>query len=322
METQNYTDEIEVLKTEYIRLGGKPHLAGVKKAEQNARNAAIERYQELLQAKESTQNAFTRWSKRAIEAGLQAVTAIFSLLITVVGMLIVPIALAIAEFEAVQVGFAIWTPNLASTFAFVAVVTYFSLLFLRQVFLVRRSDKYTQVRFSLRHVWRDFCYLIGVGRNWSELPRTETPDVIMINGAIRLVMLAILFVGTLGRLKDVFAQYANEAWYIGLRLILEQSSLTEITGVLGQLIAVFAFLSASHFVVVFIHNHFQRLTGGIELQDFLSDLPDLETLTRQAELDFWKELVAVQKQASQTKQNGYIQTLPKGKSEPTNYLPS
>lgn len=280
------TVNVQELEKRFIELGGIPtHSAFQKKLNSALELAEAQSAYEVSQA-QAQESKRPTWAKDAGQwagKGLAYVATFFTFLFVLVGLVAGTIALVVAEFMAVYVGFSVMDADLAGLYAFSLVLFYIVVLFIQEMIIDKRG--YTaQRRLSLRLIVEDAIYFLGLGGAWEtrykELPSAQQS----IATTVKLSTWAIIIFGVLGRLEGKISLFDNLAWYEAMRRIVTQSSLEDFVGYVGMFITTWALLWSIKWVVLFIYEQFRRVTGGVMIQDFsnvsitiLSPVQQMET---------------------------------------------
>jgi len=285
MMTANMREElptdVQALRAAVIDAGGNPNAAsfnnGLLKARQKARSefaAAQHREREALPA-------FYRNAGTWIMRGVQLIATFMFAVIILLGVVAGTVVLVVAEVIAVRAGFDTIDPQYSMLYSIASVGFLLVLLLIRETLIGKVEDEPTRV-FSLVYVRRWLSYFFGIGKGWRDQYTQHRNMLTQIDGAIRLLMWTIVLFGLLGRLSMKFTEIDAMNWFAGLRHIIEASSLRDMMSYIGATVMTAALLLGTHFIIHFIHEVYQRVTGGLEIS-FLSTT-SVDDYIQQAEI--------------------------------------
>jgi len=172
------------------------------------------------------QDELEAWQKRTaaiIHAG-DSLLALTQSTIIGLGVFMALIFLLIVEIVRVQSGIRLFehTQWLAAFAAFVLVFLNLSLEFMVHYIETRAGYSHqTGYKRSLRVMWTNALYFIGIGDNWQPIPKSPAAPY---RKMLAMVSWTIIFIALLGSMQDVILQQ-SEVWYLALVAIATQSDL-------------------------------------------------------------------------------------------------
>jgi hypothetical protein len=262
------SENLDELRQQVIAQGGKPQSASFMSGELRARKAAR---QDFYQRQKENAKAQPQWYRDIgdfIIRGVRVVSVFVAGALLVLGLLVGTGVMIWAELQAVASGFDTIDPRYAGLYS-VATVGFFLVILIVRETIVGRVDDEPRRMFSLRYAVRWLIYFIGFGKSWQPEYVKSRGLLVGIDSAIRLLMWTIIIFGLLGRLAEKMTMIETMAWMDGLRYVVEQSSLKDIFGYIGATVMTAALLYATHFIVHFIYEVYEQVTGGLGI-DFLS----------------------------------------------------
>lgn len=291
-------DDVETLKALFIRAGGNPNTLTAQKGEMMARDKGRAEVRRRRQESTNERGAIRAGVARFVTASVEVVAVAFTVIIVLGGLTIATFLLLVADIAAVADGFETITTDNAMLYAVATVLFFIVVSFIYEVIALKSVIEAERV-VSMRHFWRWLKYFLGWGRNWQEQYRANAPLVKLVGSAVRWLMWTIVLFGLLGRLAEKMRD-ATDAWHAALVRIATQSTLAEMGGYVGAVVMTVALLLAIRFVVYFVHQIFNRVTGGIDAASFFDDFsPD--AIIEGEVITYWKAEVLRLQQRQQVK---------------------
>ena len=263
------SEALQELQRVFAKSGGKlnKHLENKLLASEDT---AIAKYEKRREQSLIETSHRPEWAQRAANwagKGLAWVSLLFTFLFVLGGLFIGTLVLIAAELIAVHDGFAVVDPKRAWLYSIAIVLFYVVILFIEQIVIDR--DGYNQdVKLSLKTIIKDFQYFIGNGDDWivqyKQLPSSSQH----IARTVQVSTYSIISFGLLGRLDGKLAEYNHLAWHESSIEILLNSSLSDMFGYVGMLVATTALLWGTKWIIHFIYSNFRSVTGGVAIQDF------------------------------------------------------
>ena len=260
---------LEELQKEFLGYGGKLD-KNLENRLINIEDIALKKYQNRqTQAAIDTEQR-PEWAQQAADLagkGLAIVSLLFTFVFVLGGLFIGTLVLLAAELIAVHDGFAVVDPKRAWLYATAIVLFYVVILFIEQI-VIDREGYTPSKKMSLNTIKQDFEYFVGKGKSW-EVQYKQLPSSSQhIMRTVQVSTYSIIAFGLLGRLEGKIAEYNHLAWHESGVEILLNSSLSDMFGYIGMLVATTALLWGTKWVIHFIYNNFRSVTGGVAIQDF------------------------------------------------------
>lgn len=267
-------EDVDALKALLIQAGGNPNSLSALRGEMLARDKARAEIRRRQQEAISGRGRLRAGIARFVTTSVEMVAVAFTVIIVLGGLTIATLLLLVADIAAVADGFETITTDNAMLYAVATVLFFIVVSFIYEIVAARSAIGGSERVISMRHFWRWLKYFAGVGSDWEEQYRASAPLVKLVGGAVRWLMWTIVLFGLLGRLAEKM-QGATDAWHMALRRIVLESTLAEMGGYVGAVVMTVALLLAIRFVVYFVHQVFDRVTGGIDTASFFDDFsPD------------------------------------------------
>jgi len=268
---QNQHTEREYLDR-IIELGVDPENARVRERLDGFIDTAYEKAGKEHKRRQERGAVQDRQAANEISSGLNQLVRRYVRWVMVQGLTFAAIALPVLEIAYMSMGIAhgrgVWAYSAAIASSAVIVVTYFALLFVREVI----SHYYSPDRESVGTV-RDTVAAINYRLNpWSKQDRRyhgEGEKLLQTAGrTVNALMVAVVVFSLLGRLSPVLSETDGMNVADGMSYTLQNISLLELGETIGHTIGLIALLVATHFFVYFIHARFVAVTGGFDLSRF------------------------------------------------------
>lgn len=273
MSTQIYEEEITLqdLQKEFLEQGGKLD-KNLENKLLSIEGIALKKYENRQAQSDIELEERPQWAQDAAELaskGLAFVSVLFTFVFVLGGLVVGTLFLLAAELIAVHDGFAVVDPKRAWLYSIAIVLFYVVILFIEQI-VIDKEGFTPSKRLSLKTVQEDLMYFFGKGDNWiiqyKQLPSSSQH----IMRTVQVSTYSIISFGLLGRLDSKIAEYNHLAWHESGIEIMLNSSLSDMFGYVGMLVATTALLWGTKWVIHFIYNNFRSVTGGVAIQDFSS----------------------------------------------------
>ncbi len=266
MSKENKVDVLE-LEKEYAKRGGKLDNPHHNRRMQVAKAEALAAYeQQELTLKEADSKRMS-WAAELAGKGLNFVAVTFTFVFVLLGSMLATIALFVAEYVAVLNGFSVIEPVWAWLYSLALVGFYIVTLFIQEIIIASHGYN-PKERFSLRILAHDILYFFGGGDSWQVRYAALPDNVQAIGKTISLSAYAIITFGLLGRLDAKLSEFAGLAWHVAIQKLVMDSSLEDILGYVGMLVATAALLYSTKWVISFMYSIFRNVTGGVAMQNF------------------------------------------------------
>lgn len=236
------------------------------RAERNAQADARKQFERYQREHDVVKTGTAQWIKQA----LSNVATWFVGGLTIVGVIVMAVAVLIAETLIVFEGIAQGGHGLVMSVIFSTALTfgYLVMTILRQVIAHQEAVDEIRVRLSLVHLAKRIAYLLGLGfgresDEWHE-QAIGSERYVNVLKAFRWSIAAILIFGLWGRLSDVFSLYPDAVWYEFFWLVLSQSSIEVMSELVANTFYTLALLAMVEAAVSILHDLFVESTGGIQ----------------------------------------------------------
>ncbi len=240
-----------------------------------AEQAGTAKYKAAVEAQNSLR---PQWAVKISELAVKIqsyVSVAFVMGFVLLGLCVAVVLQFIAEYDSVKAGLSIAMPELAPLLSAAIVLLFIVLLFIRSL-TERTAVRPLVMRFSLRTIAHKILYFLGLFE--LEAKEIKTP-LQRMDSTIYWLMLSIVVSGFLGRLAGILEPTKGISWQSGLSL-LATSDLQNMISLIASPIITLALLTSTEFVVMWMSQLFNALTGGMSFEAFLSNgsnIPKLET---------------------------------------------
>ncbi len=245
-----------------------------------AEAAGTAKYKAAVEAQNSLR---PKWATKISELAVKIqsyVSVAFVMSFVLLGLCVAVVLQFIAEYESVQAGLAIAMPALAPLLSAAIVLLFIVLLFIRSL-TERTAVRPLVMRFSLRTLAQKILYFLGFFK--LEVSEAKTP-LQRMDSTIFWLMLSIVAMGFLGRLAGILEPTKGISWQSGLSL-LATSDLQNMISLIASPIITLALLTSTEFVVMWMSQLFNALTGGMSFEAFLSNGSDVPSMAAYQELE-------------------------------------
>lgn len=276
-----------------------------------AENAGTAKYKAAVEAQNSLR---PRWAVSISELAVKIqsyVSVMFVMSFVLAGLCIAVVLQFVAEYQSVEAGLAIAMPELAPLLSAAIVLLFIVLLFIRSL-TERTAVRPLVMRFSLRTTVHKLLYFLGLFE--LEAKEQKTP-LQRMDSTIYWLMLSIVVAGFLGRLAGLLEPTNGISWQDGLTMLVKSDLQNMISLVLSPIITL-ALLTSTEFVVMWMSQLFNALTGGISFEAFLSsgsDVPSLATY-QEIERELLYQTIATQHKLKQAQAQLPVQIEPSTES--------
>lgn len=282
-------DDYEALRQVFIAEGGNPGTKRFQAAEMRAQDKAHIEVNQAIKRQQENMHPLSRFARDFIMRGMEFIAMIFTVLLVLGGMLIGSVLLIMAEIAAVSKGFAVIesSPLLSVLYACTTVFFFLTVLFIREI-IAHKQQAEPQPVLSMRLMMQRVLYFLGIRRDWRVMYKDRKPILLQVDSAVTWLMWTIVLFGLLGRLSERMAGLTGN-WMDGLRAIAMQSTLQEMTALVGALVMTVALLLATHFIVYFVHMLYVRMTGGgVDVAVNFSDSFSIDTVIERERVSLLK----------------------------------
>lgn len=202
-----------------------------------------------------------QWARTAI-AGIGQFTMLA--IMAAISYVLPPAAvafLAVLEQHRVRAAAVLIDSQNADLMATVTVATYLTMLVI-QTRMLKRDGALTRPRWSLRTVWQNLMYKLGIGKGWEEQKPSPLEYMQAATDAVQLFIMAAGAFGTLAS-TGLLNQYADP-WHVALQRIFTESQSQPMGVLLLTIGYVGALLRATHFTVSYGYWRYAGLMGPAE----------------------------------------------------------
>lgn len=129
-------------------------------------------------------------------------------------------------------------------------------------------------KFSIRILWRDVVYFLGLGKKWTAIPKADEEYILMEN-LIKFIKTVIVLASTFGsvfpQLKDI-----EGVWYKSFYLVINTFTIADIIPLVISFLVSVALIQASDFLAKYIAKQNQQ-----NKRDLQSSYDELTKLSKQ-----------------------------------------
>ncbi len=256
---------MSILQDEIVRAGINLTNPSMRARISSAEEVGTRKYQAAVDAQNSLR---PQWAVKISELAGKAqsyVSVAFVLSFILFGMCVAVMLQFIAEYKSVEAGLSIAVPDLAPLFAAAMVLIYIVLLFIRSL-TEKTAVRPIALRWSLRTTANQAAYLLGFYK-----PEIAQPASLLkrMDKTIMWLTVGITLLGMLGRLTALLAPTVGVSWQQGLSM-LATSDIKSMASLIASPIITLALLTSTEFVVMWICQLFNEVTGGMSFKHFLA----------------------------------------------------
>lgn len=276
----DYDTDLDAVRAEALSLGINlstgQHQNAIARARSRARDLTVQ----------NTLHAPPKWFKTLERFIVSVGNALVLALMLVLSYVLPPVAvvgLGYAEVQRVALGVALFDAPRAYLMSITSVSAYLGLLVVRAS--MTRQQQHTHYRWSLRLVFQQLGYALGLGR-WTPAAQTDAQS---LDRAITRLGWLIISLGTVGTLETELLSF-NGVWYRALYNIAATADLVTFLALIGGCMLTAGLLAAMHFLVTFTHGKYVTLLP--DAADFFDAGAVASDAADRAEMDYLKAQIA------------------------------